>query len=363
MKNVSKLVLGLTLFLMLGISCASAETISFDPSNITVNPGSTQEVDILIDALPYGLSGYAIEVTVQDSSAAEITAVSYPGWAVLNGGTLASPASSVDLSGVDLMDGVKSGGIVLATITILGLEPAETEIGITVFQMDDDNGGIINAPVINATVLVQDEPTTVVFEPDNDSMIIGCSVDFELIADMFPSGLAGYNATISVEDSTIAEITEVSFPGWAVLNDFSDLPAASVDLSAVDMGNQVVAGNMNVYLGFVTVEGLLPGTTNITLQITQMDSDSGWDITTIVLPATIETYMPILPGCTASPTDLNGDGVYEDINGNGRMDFADIVKFYENMNWITNNVPAEFFDYNGNGRIDFNDVVNLYGQM
>ena len=70
--------------------------------------------------------------------------------------------------------------------------------------------------------------------------------------------------------------------------------------------------------------------------------------------------LPIFPGYTKPPLDLNNDGLYEDINGNGRLDFADVVTYYNNLAWITQNGLIPYFDYNHNGRIDFNDVVKLY---
>ena len=60
------------------------------------------------------------------------------------------------------------------------------------------------------------------------------------------------------------------------------------------------------------------------------------------------------------PTDPDLDGWYEDINGNGRIDFNDVVVFFKNIQWIALHEPVPGFDYNGNGRIDFNDVVQLF---
>ena len=67
------------------------------------------------------------------------------------------------------------------------------------------------------------------------------------------------------------------------------------------------------------------------------------------------------PGYFNSPTDPNHDGFYEDINGNGILDFDDVVAYYGNMNWIGENATSTLFDYNKNNLIDFDDVVKLYG--
>jgi PKD repeat protein len=70
-----------------------------------------------------------------------------------------------------------------------------------------------------------------------------------------------------------------------------------------------------------------------------------------------------LPGMTNLPTDPDGDGLFEDLNGNGRADFSDIVLFFSQFEWITENEPVPLFDFNGNGRIDFNDIVTQFEEL
>ncbi len=67
-----------------------------------------------------------------------------------------------------------------------------------------------------------------------------------------------------------------------------------------------------------------------------------------------------LPGLSNPPKDLNGDGKYEDVNGNGRADYSDVVLFFKQMEWISKNEPVTAFDFSGNGRIDYTDVVKLF---
>jgi PKD repeat protein len=60
------------------------------------------------------------------------------------------------------------------------------------------------------------------------------------------------------------------------------------------------------------------------------------------------------------PSDPDGDGLYEDINGNGRKDFGDVIEFFGNITWIPVHQPIPYFDFNGNGISDFNDVIRLF---
>ncbi len=67
-----------------------------------------------------------------------------------------------------------------------------------------------------------------------------------------------------------------------------------------------------------------------------------------------------VPGGSDIPRDLDGDELYEDLNGNGRTDFADVTLYFNQMTWIAANEPLASFDYNRNSRIDFADVVVLF---
>ncbi len=51
------------------------------------------------------------------------------------------------------------------------------------------------------------------------------------------------------------------------------------------------------------------------------------------------------------------------MNGNGAIDFADVVKYFQNMQWIRDNQYWPFFDYNNNGLIDFADLIMLFNKV
>ncbi len=67
-----------------------------------------------------------------------------------------------------------------------------------------------------------------------------------------------------------------------------------------------------------------------------------------------------LPGQTSAPTDPDGDGLYEDLNGNDELDFNDVQLFFRQMDWIAANEPIAVFDFNNNSEIDFNDIQILF---
>jgi len=61
--------------------------------------------------------------------------------------------------------------------------------------------------------------------------------------------------------------------------------------------------------------------------------------------------------------DLDGDGLYEDLNGNGRLDFADLIVLFDNMAWLVEDERGLLFDYNRNGKLDYADLLVLFDMI
>ncbi len=80
-------------------------------------------------------------------------------------------------------------------------------------------------------------------------------------------------------------------------------------------------------------------------------------------PELQNTSLPALPGAAGSPLDPDNDGLYQDVNGNGRTDFADVTLLFNNLGEVASTYPATVFDFNANGRIDYSDVIALYGWL
>ena len=56
-------------------------------------------------------------------------------------------------------------------------------------------------------------------------------------------------------------------------------------------------------------------------------------------PVTIPPPAVPVPPSALVPTDPDGDGKYDDVNGNGRRDFADVVLYFNQMTWVSANEP------------------------
>ncbi|MCU4973239.1 dockerin type I domain-containing protein [Halobacteria archaeon AArc-m2/3/4] len=63
------------------------------------------------------------------------------------------------------------------------------------------------------------------------------------------------------------------------------------------------------------------------------------------------------------PQDLDGDGLYEDVNGDGEFSLTDVVVLFEHLEEpvVTENVAA--FDFAGTGDVSVTDVVALFESL
>jgi PKD repeat protein len=210
---------------------------------------------------------------------------------------------------------------------------------------------------------IQDESgPKLFFNPEDTTLIDGQTTEIAIKASSLPEGLSGYKLTVNIADPAVAEIVDITYPEWATITDNSSLPDSSVYLKVVDLEREVQADAKGIVLATLTVAGKEAGNTNFTVDISKLESDNGEEIDATLEIATLEVTMTPVPGQTASPKDLDGDGLCEDLTGDGVCSFVDVEAFFYQMDWIEENMPSKV-DYNGNGRIDFDDIVSLFDMV
>lgn len=221
-----------------------------------------------------------------------------------------------------------------------------------------NNSGIAS---VNLT-LVTKKPK-ISFESRSVDIPVNSSRLLKLMLDTAPAGLSGYNITISLSNGSKAKIISVDFPGLELHNN-SSVPSDSVWIKATDLNETIKNGSSNIILARLGIRGDETGVTDMIINVRSMDDGNGarMDPDTSKVKISIIPVLP-LPGSSKSPTDPDNDGLYEDINGNGRKDFNDVVKFFNYIEWMEKNEPANCFDFNGNGRIDFNDIIILFKEL
>ena len=165
------------------------------------------------------------------------------------------------------------------------------------------------------------------------------------MSNVIPAVSAGGDATIT-EGETFTRTGSINDPGdsnWSGTVDYGDNSGAqALAISGSTFTLNHTYGTAGVYDVVVSV----------------MDDNGALGSDT--LQVKVNRIYPTLPGLSNPSQDLDGDGLAEDINGNGRLDFDDIVKFFKHISSqaIQSNSPD--FDFNDNGLIDMDDIVQLF---
>ncbi|MBP1928166.1 PKD repeat protein [Methanolinea mesophila] len=315
-RNVASVVLS-----PIAAEVPTGPTISVVPASNSTAVDGVAEYRIIINTLPEGLSGYDLVVSLGNTSVADIVGVSYPAWGSMsNTGTL--PGDSVRISCVDVDRLVQDGAAnqVLATVSIAGTVPGTSEILLSEVHMDDDDGAVMTPDLVNGQVST------------------------------FSELAAGFSAnTTSGTVSPLGPFT-VAFTDEST---GSPLPTSF----AWTFGDGNTSSDENPVTRYFQ-----PGLYTVSLTVSNAYTS---DALTVPDYIAVTRYVKPFPGYANPPLDPDTDYFFEDINGNGRLDYDDVVVFYQNMQWIRDQADVGIlpYDFNGNGRIDYDDVVLLYWEV
>jgi len=223
--------------------------------------------------------------------------------------------------------------------------------------------------------LGQDIPVLVV---EGTQAQVGTTVTVDLVLDQAPEGLQQYSMTLNISDPNIATFSDIS--GVALGGQFFQVSGASdaqLKFRALDLENKIRQGDENVVLARVTLNALASGSVELTLSVDAFVDDRGVkvdpQITNGVVtvsgagneaptppPPAVTVPRPI-PPLTNAPQDLDDDGLYEDVNGDGRLTSDDAALLLSNVNTASVQEDKDFFDFNQDGLLNGDDVSILLG--
>ena len=210
-----------------------------------------------------------------------------------------------------------------------------------------------------------DEPTVSMTVPDGPIVTDAETTAILTLSDA-PDGLSGYRISLSVEDAAIARVEGAAYPE-ALQDGLTKSPeqdTSSATLEALDIDDAIGAGATDVELGSVKLVGEAPGEVTLTAEVHDLDDDTG----TALDPATSDGALTVSPLSPVGdnerlPGDLDGDGRYEDVDGDGQASYNDVVELFEHRREpaVADNPSA--FDFNENGRLDYDDIVALFEEI
>lgn len=147
------LVLG---FLVSSVAASpSIPVMFFSPDVVESNTGDNNQILLMLDSAPRGLSGYGIRITIDNPDIADITKMDLPVWVGMKD-IQKLPGSSYLIQGVDTNDKQDAGAvqIALAAISIHAKAPGYATITAEPITIDDDQKGRYEPGPITATIVI-----------------------------------------------------------------------------------------------------------------------------------------------------------------------------------------------------------------
>lgn len=215
------------------------------------------------------------------------------------------------------------------------------------------------------------EPDHIITVPDRDHTF---SLYLRIPQGQIQNDLSGFNVTITsgVDDlySNKLNIVDITFPSWVELETVSSLPDTEASCRAIDL--EGLSGQQTIHLLDVHLD-TTSRADNFTLTVTnhEVEDRQGELYRPELIPSTMEVRerlpFPNPAGGVFNPQQSlkpgNPDHHYNDLDGNGRLNFNDIVIYYNNMQAIQRGDYGRihFYDYDQNTHIGYNDIIILNG--
>jgi hypothetical protein len=83
----------------------------------------------------------------------------------------------------------------------------------------------------------------------------------------------------------------------------------------------------------------------------------------VLITAKPLTPCPTIRGLSRASRDIDNSGLCSDTNGNGRLDFADVVRLFQGLSDSTLKDSRERLDHDRNGRFDIEDIAALFKRV
>jgi hypothetical protein len=210
-----------------------------------------------------------------------------------------------------------------------------------------------------------------------DRVDVGETTTIQVVVDSADGGVGAAELRVAVADASVAEITGVTVRGsGATETDLAD-DGSSVD---VEYAFRDTADTGSVVIAEVTLRGTERGTTDVTIAPAEGndavlvfdENGSGYAVTSLngasltVGDGSGNPFPDGVPGVAdRPPTDSDGDGTFENVNGDGTFDFIDVIDLLF-ADWDAINrdgAGRAALDFDDSGTVDFLDAVALLFEL
>ena len=375
---------GSTLRMDISATGANCDTLTLNVSDLPAFGSLTDNGDgtasIIFQPSFDDIGSYTIKVTVIDDDGTSdscnfslmVTAPSSNG----EGGEVAppplpdQPASPMDLDGDDLYEDLNGDGkFTLEDIILFSkyIESAAVQDYSSVYDYNEDGSvDLLDAYALGNRLQRIDQPPLdegkrPLVRLEAVRAAVGKKGVLHLTLVRSPAGLQRFDVGVRVDDVGVACLAYGTVEIDERFVEVMEEGPAEIRFRMADFHDQFQPSMSEMNLAQIHFESMNIGKTNISIIFYDFVDDQGQRARPIVNEGSVEVLLPtVIPG-EAPPLDLNGNGLYEDVNGDGVLSGRDALVLAFNYSFALPQNYAFCFDFNQDGKLDFEDAVALIG--
>jgi hypothetical protein len=205
---------------------------------------------------------------------------------------------------------------------------------------------------------------TVALTPADATVGVGTTTTLAVTVTGATDGVDAFNLDVETSDSDALTLTGASASGSPTV-DASGVTADGTTATLRAAGAEPGGGD-SVTIGELTVAGEATGSASLSLSVNNLvdQSTDPYTIaeTTGASVAVTDAGGPVVVDDRPA-TDPDGDGVYEDVNGDGQFNIVDVSQYLQRLEDPTVQSNPDAFDFDGSGSVNIVDVTDLLRQL
>jgi PKD repeat protein len=341
-------------------------SVSLQPTSAQTFVGGTTEYDLVVDDAQGGVGAYSATISVHNPGVGTITDVELHGNPAgqTTNVDVAADGSSVSIDAA-LMDTADSGSVPVATVTLQGGSAGSTGLSTSVAALGNEQGTSYTVSgTSSASLQVLEKSTSVSLEPTSAEITTDDTTTYDLVVDDAQGGVGAYTATVSLDDASVATITDVELLGNPSTSTSNVDIAADGSSVTIDAALMDTADSGSVPIATITVQGDDAGSTSLSPSVSALgDEDGNNYVVTGTSGASLTVTEVVVGGFSSPVTDADEDGQYEDINGDGNFNIVDVQALFANLDDDAVQNNPDKFDFNNDGVVNIVDVQALFFEL
>jgi len=212
------------------------------------------------------------------------------------------------------------------------------------------------------------------WDPTSLRLVDSLPKELDLVLDSPKLGLNTFEMTATITNTSVAAFTGKGTPAdWVDKSKFTITPIGNQPYKSVKIYG-IASSNVHespnpLPLATLEIKGQLDGKADIIYSNTRLQyGTEGKEYRVRLEPAQITRETPKVyqtlpyPEVKGPQADLNGDGLIDDFDGNGKINAADIQLFFKAyIDGHLSETPL-LYDYNKNGKLDLQDIM-VFSQL